>query len=199
MTSSKFFPFVETSNSGVLQYLKTNEKTDNIIFDHSPCATTTNIASKVLTLDDDYFCSVTNTINNTNFFTVALSNMFFYAKGYIIKSDITPDAYFLRSWKLYGSLYGTEWKLLHSINEQDVLAGGKIGRYEIKGGPFKHFKIVQTGPCYGSNNDVKYRLRICYIDFFGLMTTRLNIGKTCKRTMKSTKLLIVLSTVMINS
>ena len=57
-----------------------------------------------------------------------------------------------------------------------------MGRYEIKGGPFNSFKIVQTGKNGGSDNNEKYTLRISYIDFFGYVTNKLKIGKlkTCR-------------------
>ena len=50
------------------------------------------------------------------------------------------------------------------------MKSGAIGRYDLSGGPFNRFKIVQTGPCLGPDDDYKYRMRIIYLDFFGHIT-----------------------------
>ena len=175
------FPLTSTSNSGVLQHMKNNDQTKNINFQYSSQLSGCN-ASNVLTLDDNYFITETNKSNDANFMIINLFDRIIDLKGYIIRSDSRSDYFYLRSWKLYGSLLGSKWKEIHSKQETDELKGGNVGRYHLSKGVFNRFKVVQTGPCYGQIDDNKYRLRIAYIDFFGCMTISKGIGawKTCK-------------------
>ena len=127
-----------------------------------------------------------NKSENSNHLIVSLNDRVLYTKGYIIMSYTSSSQYYLRSWSLYGSLLGIKWTLLHKIESKDDLASYNIGSYEInKRGPFKHFKIVLTGPnkcSSGTDNNCMYKMRITYLDFFGMMTNNIeeNRIKTCK-------------------
>ena len=180
MSISKLIQYSDTSISGILQDMKSNSLTSKIGFSYSGIDTSTS-SSSVLKDDDSYFCSTTNTNKDANFFAVELKDRVLYPKGYVIQSFRNDDLYFLKSWKLYGSTFGFDWTLLHFKDDSNDL-NRNMGRYRIKGGPFRFFKLVQTGPNNGSSNDDRYRLRLSYLDFFGYMTdSSIKINqKTCK-------------------
>ena len=182
MTISLNIPFIENNNSGVLQYLKNKNLHNNVLFEYSSVTDQDHLPNKIFTLDESFFCTVTNTNLNSNYLTIDLKNIVIYPKGYVIRSHMDTDSYYLKSWKLYGSLLGLKWTQIHSVDNKDDLKGGNVGRYKISRGPFKYFKIVQTGKSAGTTNDQFYRLRVAYIDFFGYVTNSevIEMQKTCK-------------------
>ena len=193
MFFSENIPFSHDSNNGVLQYMVNANLEKNILFKYS--SQYPNYPPKnVLSYSESYFDTNTNTSDNANYLIVNLTDRVLFPKGYIIRSVKNSATHYLRSWKLYGSLLGIEWTELHSVNEQDDLKSFEIGRYYIRGGPFKFFKIVQTGPCLGTSNDIKYRLRLSYLDFFGFMTNSnsLGRGRTCKANARSSSFIAFL-------
>jgi len=168
--------------------MKGNQEINQIAFSYSSCADSYHTPSQLLTLDENYFATSMNKIKNSNYLIIELKDRFLYPKGYIIRSYKSDHYDFLRSWELYGSLFGVSWTLLHNIESKDDLASGNIGRYSIrKINPFRYFKIVQTGPNNASSDtdyDTMYKMRISYLDFFGIMTNKFieNRYKTCKTT-----------------
>ena len=191
MFYSKEIIFSEEATDGVLQYMKNNAQTDKISYSYSSI---NNAITNILTLDDNYAYTNTNKTTNSNYFSIELTDRILYPKGYVIRSYKHVCCSYLRSWSLYGSLIGFEWTLLHEINEKDDLKSGNIGRYKLSGGPYKFFKIVQTGPNYGSSDSDKYRLRLSYIDLFGLMTNKERIGaRTCRCKKQTNHILFIVS------
>ena len=183
--------FTQDSYNGILQTMKSNNETDKFELSSSSNADSLNGPSNILVLNGNYFCSQTNESKNANYVIVTFKDRVIYPKGYIIKSHCNN---FPMSWKLYGSLPGTSWMLLHSVDNKTYLSGGSFGRFKISGGPFSTFKIVQTGPANGSADSDKiwlYRLRLSYFDVFGLMTNKVLMQRerTCK-TQMSTKLFV---------
>ena len=188
------FPFLPDSNEGVLQEMKAKGETEKIEFRFSS-AFDTNPPSAILTFDDIDFVTQTNLSENANFLSIKLKDRVVYTKGYIIRSRNHTASFYLKSWDLFGSFTGNSWTLLHSVKEQNDLIRGKIGRYSIEGGPFKYFKIVQTGPCNGAVDANKYRLRITYFDVFGFMTSGIYVLKKschCATTFSTFHLLIII-------
>ena len=192
MTISQIFPYSENAVSGVLQYMKNDKLIKDDTFSYSSVYDNNYLPSNILTLDNTYFNTITNKTDNANFFVINLSHLFVYPKGYIVKSDPRADCAYLRSWKLYGSLNGKLWIQIHSIFEQDDLKAGSVKRYQLIGGPFNLFKVVQTGPCLGTSDDYYYRLRIAYLDFFGYATSTYREEKTCNSRRKSNSFPITL-------
>ena len=183
----QYIPFITSSNNGILQAMKSNEQIEKINFISSSVLNPTTsmyIPSNVLTLNDYYFITQENQSENANFLTIEFKDRFIYPNGYIIRSVNNPNYYYLRSWKLYCSFEGTTWTFLHSVDDKEYLSGGNIGRYAIKGGPFRYIKIVQTGPNKDPNSVAvnMYRMRVSYFDVFGLMTDTLlnDMDKTIK-------------------
>ena len=153
----------------------------------------------ILINDNDYFCSSTNKADNANYFVVELKDRIFSIKGYLIKSYNDPNYHYLRSWKLYGSLFGDEWKLQHEIDDKDDLKSATIGRYRTKKGCFRFFKIVQTGPNRGTEDVNKYRLRISYLDLFGHALTSVGNEQTCKAKLRRLSFSVSLSLIVLCS
>ena len=195
MILSPTFPYTNECMSGVLQYMKKKNLIKEKTFSYSSVFNKDYLPTNVLTLDDNYFNTLTNTSDNANFLIINLSKLFLFPKGYIIKSDPRNESAYLRSWKLYGSMNENVWEEIHDVFEQDDLRGGDIKRYPLNNGPYNLFKIVQTGPCLGPNDDHLYRLRIFYIDFFGYMINFWKKERTCKAKLRSlplSKLLLIL-------
>ena len=180
MTLTQVFPYSEESVSGILQFMKENDLINENTFSYSSIYDNNYLPSFVLSNDNKYFCTKENTTQNANFLVMNLSNLFLFPKGYIIKGDPRTSDGCLRTWKLFGSLNGKRWTQIHSANNDDSLKGSGIKRYQLFGGPFKLFKIVQTGPSFGQGIEYTARLRVAYIDFFGSMTNRYKPGKTCR-------------------
>ena len=178
MSIYEYIRFEEDKNEGILQYMKNNGLRSNIIIQGSPDVDG-HYPSNVLEFDSKYFISDTNKNANANFLLINLTDRFVYPKGYIIRSYEPSDSFYLRSWTLFGSLLGLKWTPIHKMYEKDDLSNYTIGRYHLRGGPFKFFKVVQTGPSLGENDAIKYRIRIQYIEFFGLMTNTINQARSC--------------------
>ena len=114
------------------------------------------------------FISDTNCTNESNFYQLELVNHVAYIEGYKMQSHYHSDTYFLRSWKVSASLDGINWDLLHSEENVDVFANGSYITHPInEKGPYRYFKITQTGPAAGGKEVDKCRLRIQRLDFFG--------------------------------
>ena len=180
MILSQTFPYTETCQSGILQYMKKKNLIKENTFSYSTIFDNDYKPNNVLTLDSNYFNTKTNTSDNANFLIFNLSKLFLFPKGYIIKSDPRTDSAYLRSWKLFGSMNGDNWDQIHDVFQKDDLIGGTIKRYSLANGPYNLLKIVQTGPCLGPSDDHRYRLRIIFIDFFGYMINTAKRGRTCK-------------------
>ena len=175
-------PFVEGNNSGILQYMKNNGLTSSFTFAYSSIFSSSHSPVNVLTTKQEYFTTVTNKATNANFIIIELIDRMMYPSGYVINSYPRVDEMYLKSWALYGSLIGNDWKKLHSVDNQDDLRNGVYGRYSLSNGPFRYFKVVQTGASAGTIEDDMYRMRIFYIDFFGIVknfSTKF-AAKTCK-------------------
>ena len=117
--------FTQDSNNGILQTMKSNDEIDKFELSSSSNATSSNVPSKILVLDDTYYCSETNESENANYFIVTFKDRVIYPKGYIIRCS---DVNFPMSWKLYGSLPGISWVLLHSVDNKNYLSEKNIGR-----------------------------------------------------------------------
>ena len=167
-----------------MQTMKSEGKTSLIIFSYSAM---THAFQNLLTLDNQYFATASNTTSESNYLTIKLADRYLYTSGYIIRSYPEENRCYLKSWKLYGSLNGKYFDIIHSIDDDNCLSGGKIGRYAINEKPFKYFKIVQTGPNSGNSDNDRYKMRISYLDFFGFMTNKMITEVTCIRKDRYTK------------
>ena len=113
------------------------------------------------------FCTKTNCSNEANWYTLELKNHIAFIEGYRMQSHYEKDVYYLRSWRLDASLDGNNWKELHSQNNTDIFNDGNFTSFKIEQGPFRFFKITQTGDAKGTSEDQRCRLRIQRLDFFG--------------------------------
>lgn len=168
MVISGVVPFTIGAKDGTLQkMIKTNKK-DYIKLVSSSTNTqdNQNYPELILQDDDNYFCTETKTGNEVNHLIIELVDRAIYVNGYVIRSDSYG---YLKSWKLYGSMGGSDWNELHSRTNVADLANNQYQSYKIKGGPYRMFKILQTGVASGTSDKEKYRERIKYIDIFGFM------------------------------
>ena len=165
------------SCEGIFQdMLKKGEK-KKITFESSP-----NYMDPINVLYDNssYFTTLNNKEKNFNYLTVGLKDRVLYPTGYLIRSY--PDFIsYLRGWDLFGSLDGNKWTNIHTLSNSSDLENGKVGRYELEGGPFRYFKIVQTEPCLSSNEDNRYKLRLFYLEFFGFSWSGLCTRNRCRQ------------------
>ena len=145
---------------GILQDMLKKGKESKILVD-----------SRIVLYDNSsYFVTTNNKDVSLNSLTVGFNDRVIYPTGYLIKSY--PDLIsYLRGWNLFGSLDGNTWTNIHTSHDSNKLENGQVGRYELNGGPFRYFKIVQTEPCLTSDENFKYKLRIMYIEFFGFSWT----------------------------
>ena len=119
----------------------------------------------VLYDNTSYFATANNQDLSLNYFTVCFKDRVVYPAGYVIRS--VYDNGYLRGWDLLGSIDGNKWTTLHSSPASATLANLNAGRYELSGGPFRCFKVVMTAPCLHSDETLKYKLRLTYLEFFG--------------------------------
>ena len=155
-------PMRNESLNGIFQDMLSKGKEKKLSFDSSPYS---EKRTNILYDNSSYFCTTNNKNMSENYFIVHFKDRVFYPTGYVMKS--LQSGGYLRGWDLFGSLDGNKWSPLHSASESDDLCPPKAGRYEINGGPFRYFKIVQASPCSTSDENYKYKMRITYLDFFG--------------------------------
>ena len=113
------------------------------------------------------FCTATNCSNEANWYSLEFKNHIAFIEGYRMQSHYELDYFYLRSWRLDASIDGNSWKELHSQNNTDIFNNGTFISFKIEQGPFRFFKITQTGEAKGNNTEQKCRLRIQRLDFFG--------------------------------
>ena len=123
---------------------------------------------------NQYFCSLTDS-EYDNFLSLEFEDRFFWVTGYVISSNCHDDVQYLMSWDLFASINGIEWEKLHWKDDSEDLAGCNYKWYKIKGGPYRFFKIQQTGPSKGNTTIHTEKMRVAYLDFFGFMSN----GKIC--------------------
>ena len=175
------FPYIYGETKGIINYTVNQNQNDiPIELTSSTLDDTTTLREYVYYDTDKYFSSLTNCSENANFFTIEFVDSFIKAYGYIIKSDFTNDYnWYLRSWKLEGSLDYNKWEELHSQSDVDDLSKFEGGSYPISNhNIFKYFRVTQTGQSLGNTDHLRCRLRIRYIDFFGILSDHISFG-TC--------------------
>jgi hypothetical protein len=84
-------------------------------------------------------------------------------------SSKTPDASYLKSWNLEGSLDNQNYTLLDDQNDRSDLNGpGKIGTFLVKKSiPCRYIRLGITGPTYKGD----YAICISGLEFFGGILT----------------------------
>ena len=170
-----YIPVQNESIKGVLQDMLNKNLERKIFLDSSP---TVSNRSDIFYDNSAYFCSLNTEDVSQNFLIVGLKDRILYPTGYVIKSY--PDTINnLRGWDLFGSLDNSIWTKIHFVPDSADLENGKIGRYELSGGPFHYFKIVQTARCLRNDEDFRYKLRIVYLDFFGFIWNGLCTKNKC--------------------
>ena len=183
MSLSLNIPFYTSGNTGVLQYMKSHSQLSNILFSYSTIVNGYT-PDKVLKDDSSYFSTEQSPTKESNYLIIELKDRVLYTKGYVIAS-IGTDTDYMRSWKLYGSLLGYEWTLIHQVDDKDDLNNQQHMKYRTHSGVFRFFKIVQSGNACGTSSNSIYKLRISYCDFFGYMTNTIKKEITCKSNIRS--------------
>ena len=169
-----YFPYVKYETKGIINYT-VNQNTNNIPIKLSSSTLDPVTKRESIYYDNDnaYFCSLTK-CGTFNYLIIEFETFFFKVFGYIIKSENKRDEWYLKSWKLEGSIDNKNWEKLHSQDDVEKLSEQEGGSYSISNHKiFKYLKITQTGNAAGYNNDMKCRLRIDYFDIFGIISDRL--------------------------
>lgn len=165
------------SMSGVIQDMLNKNLERKIFLDSSPFVSN---STYIFYDNTSYFCSTNNEDMSKNFLIVGFKDRVIYPTGYVIKSY--PDSINnLRGWDLLGSLDNSKWSKVHYVTDSNDLENKNVGRYELSGGPFRYFKIVQTAKCLRNDEDLRYRLRISYLDFFGFSWSGLCTRSKCAK------------------
>ena len=167
-------PMKSEGIEGVLQNMLKQGKSKKIFFDSSPYV---EKQTNILYDNTSFFCTTSNTDLNSNYIIIYFKDRVLYPTGYVIKST-NDNTHYLRGWDLLGSLDGSKWTTLHQVPESAALEKFSTKRYELNGGPFRYFKIMQTEPCL-INNEYKNRLRLTYFDLFGFNWSGLCTMKRC--------------------
>ena len=115
---------------------------------------------------------VTNTScePESNYYTLSFPNYALFIEGYILQSHHL-DEWYIRSWRVDGSMNGYSWEELHSESETDILSNGNNITASIEKGPFQHIRITQTGLSAGDTEGKQCRLRLQRLEFFGTAIT----------------------------
>ena len=130
--------------------------------------------------NQSFFASETNCEPESNYYALSFPNYALYVEGYILQSHYEDDEWYLRSWRVDGSMNGYSWEELHSESETDDLSNGNNITESIEKGPFQHIRITQTGFSAGTTNTQKCRLRIARLELFGTaITVKKRVG--CKK------------------
>ena len=167
MLYSQFFPYRLGEYDGVIQNMLKDNERDNFALNVTSITIDPNHEpEKILTKDSDqYFCSFNTDYFIENYFMIGFSDRVVYPSGYVIRSLGTLG--WMREWKLECSMLNIdEWTLLHSIQNSDLLKN--YSWFPIEGGPCRFFKITQTQPAIGIDDWEKFRMRISYLEFFGI-------------------------------
>ena len=117
------------------------------------------------------FATNTSCEPESNFYTLSFPNYALFVEGYILQSHYDDDEWYLRSWRVDGSMNGYSWEELHSESNTDDLANGNNITASIEKGPFQHIRITQTGPSAGTTDYKQCRLRLQRLEFFGTAIT----------------------------
>ena len=92
---------------------------------------------------------------------------------YALRSDAQSGGYKLRSWRLEASNDGQAWTILRAHSSDASLgdasmsvAAWPLDTAAVAGCSFRHFRIVQTGPCSSGTN----HLTCAGIELYGVLT-----------------------------
>ena len=172
------FPYIKYETKGIMNYT-VNKFSDDIPIKLSSSSLETTLES-IYYDNDNYFCTSTNNNYTQNYLIIEFTDYFIKAFGYIIKSDFkSSNDWYLKSWKVEGSIDNQNWEYLHSLKNSNDLSTFEGGSYSIKNhNIIKFLKITQTGESGGDSTNAKYRLRIRYFDVFGILSNHIYFG-TC--------------------
>ena len=167
MSVSKLIPFRNNEYNGIFQAIIDAEQREMFQFNViSVASEPQHTSEEVLFNNSNYYASEYRTSFLENYFQIEFKDRFVHPTGYVLFSH---DSAYMQSWKLECSILNqNDWKKLHSETDVDYIK--KATWFSLKGGPCKFLKITQTGESFGSGINEKYRMRIAYLDFFGLMT-----------------------------
>ena len=177
---SKNIPYNLESKEGIFQYMLNNDNFSRINVEYPSLDDQTSVYN-IFGINDSYYCSMTNQTKNSNYILIEFTDRFVFPTWYIIRSSYSNIKY-LKSWVLEGSLTGKEWVELHSMYNST-----QLNRYAYKGykllnnGPFRFFKLVQTGPNDGETLNEIYRFRVSYLELFGYISNGMIQSFLCNK------------------
>lgn len=175
-------PMHNETMKGILQDMLSKNMRKNINFESNPDSSGYS-PEQVLYDNRSYFSSKNNLNLSDSFLIVGFKDRVIYPSGYIIRSLETVITY-VRGWDLLGSLDKDHWVIIHQMADSDALENYRVGRYEISGGPFRYLKIVHTAPNLQTAEYLRYKMRLSYLEFFGLSWNKfctVKIERRCNR------------------
>ena len=167
MSISQIISFQHGKYDGIMQtMLKSNHRNMFKFSVKSNAVEAHRTAEEVLNRNNDYYASAGRDSFINNYFQVEFRDRFIYPQGYVLYSLYTG---YMKGWKLECSLLNdNDWKEIHYESNSESLSN--YSWFPLKGGPCRYLKITQTQNSQGDDNNLKYRMRITYLDFFGFMT-----------------------------
>ena len=164
---SQIIPYREGRYNGILQnLLKIKQRNKFAIKVTSNVTDENREPEQILKQDDIFYASDNYDKFNENYIIIGFKNRIIYPTGYVIRS--CKDFGWLRSWKVECSMLDLyDYIELHSENDTDILKNYQW--FPLNGGPCRYIKVKQTGVSEGLEIYSQFRMRVSYLDFFGII------------------------------